>query len=794
MNNVFIFKTMKINVLNCFLLVFVTLLSTSISYGQNTKGNISGIVRDTTGKPIEYTLVALKKGNKSSYTDNNGKFIIKNVSAGNIVIVIQGLGYKTTEIDVEVKSGETTAIPDVVLTEDVNQLDEVNIINSKNKFARKETQSVARLPIKNLENPQVYNVVGKDLMMEQVVLERTDVYRNVPGGVPNYSAGGSQGLTMRGFSNTSGMLNGLNTSAVYPMNTAILERIEFIKGPSGTLFGGNRNTSFGGVYNYVTKKTYQNFGGEIGYVGGSFNFSRVNADVNTPLNKEKTALLRLNVAGQSEGSFQDQGFAKNYVFAPSFSYQVTDRLKFSVDVDITKGNYTMTTISINKVTDITARNFKDLKLDYDRSYANNDVDSENGVNNIGAQIDYKISDQWKSETKFLSSVGYYKQLLWTNLKIIDDETIERTFRNQTPETFGNTEIQQNFTGDFKIASFRNRMVIGLDYNKNYNELNRTISLVYDQIKINQPLSDFNKEKIKDLSYEKGFTATTTKTETYSLYVSDVINLTPSLMAMVSLRLDRFFTKGGYNVSTGIYIPNTGYQQTSLAPKFGLVYQPIKDKISVFANYMNGFVNLAPVEQLDKSWLKLESQYGTQWEVGIKVDAINNKLSGSISYYNIAVTNSVYKDAQGNNFQDGTQNSKGVDVEIIANPIPGLNIVAGYGYNENKYTNASIALEGKSLTASPKNVANIWASYTITEGRSKGLGLGVGGNYVSDSWFETSNAFVIPSYTLLNTALFYDQPKYRISLKGNNLLNERYWNATGMPQKPINILAGITFKF
>lgn len=794
MNNVFVCKSLKLSFLNCFLLL-LTAFSTSYNYAQTQKGTISGIVKDTEGKPVEYTLVALKKGNKSSYTDNNGKFILKNVPVGNVVIVVQGLGYTTSETNVEVISGETTTIPDIVLSEDVNQLEEVNIFSSQNKFARKETQSVARLPIKNLENPQVYNVVGKDLMMEQVVLERTDVYRNVPGGVPNYSAGGSQGLTMRGFSNTSGMLNGLNTSPVYPMNTAILERIEFIKGPSGTLFGGNRNTSFGGVYNYVTKKPYQNFGGEIGYVGGSFNFSRVTADVNTPLNKEKTALLRLNVAGQSEGSFQDQGFAKNYVFAPSFSYQVTDRLKFSVDVDITRSNYTMTTISINKVTDITARNFKDLKLDYDRSYANNDVDSEIGVNNLGAQIDYKISDEWKSETKFLSSVGYYKHLLWTTLKIMTDETITRTVRNQTPETFGNTQLQQNFIGDFKIGSFRNRMLIGLDYNKNYNELNR-VSIDYDTFNINDPVKDFNKEKINDLSYNStsGFSTTTSKTENYGLYVSDVINLTPSLMAMISLRLDRFFTKGNYNVSTGIYAPNTGYQQTSLAPKFGLVYQPVIDKVSIFANYMNGFVNLAPQTQPDNTILKLETQYGTQWEVGVKVDVIKNKLIGSISYYDIAVTNSFYRDLSNYYVQDGTQNSKGVDIELIANPVPGLNIVAGYAYNENEYTNASTALEGKSLAASPKNVANIWASYTLTGGKSKGLGFGVGGNYVGDSWFEQTNTFVLPSYTLLNAALFYDQPRYRISLKGNNLLDEQYWNATGMPQKPINVLAGIAFKF
>lgn len=775
-----------------FLLIFFI----SIGYSQNKNGSVSGVVRDVTGKPIETAIVVVKKINKRTRTDENGNFILNNMPIGQNVVIIRGLGYLTVERNVEVKMEAATVIDTIILTEDLTQLDEVNIFSNKNKFAKKETESVARLPLRNLENPQVYNVVGKDLMKEQIILERTDIYRNVPGGVPNYSAGGSQGLMMRGFSNTSGMLNGMNTSPVFPLNPAILERIEFIKGPSGTLFGGNRNTSFGGLYNYVTKKPYENFGGEVGFVGGSFNFSRVTADVNTPLNKEKTVLFRLNAAGQTEGSFQDQGYAKNYVFAPSFSYQLTDRLKLSVDVDITRSAYTMTTISIGSLTNVSAKSFKDLKLNYNRSYGNNDVDAEIGVNNLGAQIDYKISDQWKSETKYLNSVGYYKHLLWTNLNVLTDSTATRVVRNQTPETFGNIQIQQNFTGDFKIGSLRNRMLIGLDYNKTYNELNRAVGINYDVININQPVNDFNSEKINDLSYVKGFAASTSASQNYGLYVSDVINLTPSLMAMLSLRVDRFSTKGSYDLKTGTYDKEGKYDQTSVSPKLGLVYQPIKDKVSVFANYMSGFVNLSPQTTFPSGEVSnLKPQYGTQWETGIKFDVISNKLNATVSYYNISVTNSTYIDpATTYTIQDGTQSSKGVDVELIANLIPGLNIVAGYAYNENKYTKASAILLGKSLAASPKNVANIWASYAIPEGEIKGLGIGVGGNYISDSWFNTANTFTLPSYTLLNGALFYDQPKYRVSLKANNLLNEKYWNPTGMPQKPINFLVSVAIKF
>ena len=362
MDCIYTYKLNKNSIWFTFLLIFFI----SIGYSQNNKSSVSGVVKDVTGKPVEAAIVVVKKINKRTHTDENGNFILNNMPVGQNVVIIRGLGYLTVEKNVQVKAETTTEIEDVTLTEDLTQLDEVSIFSNKNKFAKKETESVARLPLKNLENPQVYNVVGKDLMKEQVVLERTDIYRNIPGAVPNYSAGGSQGLTMRGFSNTSGMLNGMNTSPVYPLNPAILERIEFIKGPSGTLFGGTRNTSFGGVYNYVTKKPYENFGGEVGFVGGSFNFSRITADVNTPFNKEKTALLRLNVAGQTEGSFQDQGYAKNYVFAPSFSYQVTDRLKFSVDLDITRSAYTMTTISIGSLANVSAKSFKDLKLNYNR--------------------------------------------------------------------------------------------------------------------------------------------------------------------------------------------------------------------------------------------------------------------------------------------------------------------------------------------------------------------------------------------------------------------------------------------
>ncbi|MRG44257.1 TonB-dependent siderophore receptor [Chitinophaga sp. SYP-B3965] len=772
------------------IVLFIFLLLPLCSFAnENDFGTVKGKITTSDNRPAAAVTIVIKSAHRTIFSNDDGTFTISRLAAGQHQLEVSLIGYKPLLQDVTVEKNKVTTIT-LQLEVSSTQLKEISITSGRNKFARKESEQIARLPIRNLENPQVYSVAGKALIEEQLITERTDLYRNIPGAVPNFAAGGSQGMTIRGFSNGMGMRNGMVTSAIVPLNPIMLERVEVIKGPSGTLFGSNRNVTFGGVFNYVTKKPYDSFGGEVGFTGGSFKFGRVTADVNTPLNKDKTLLFRLNAAAQSEGSFQDQGYAKNYTIAPSITYQVNDKLKFSLDIDVTRGNYTTTSFAIDSMSKVTARNFKDLPIDYNRSYINSGVDISNGINNIQAQMEYKLSDEWTSQTNYLYSDGFYKDLLWTTLSMVNDSTLARTVRNQTPETFGNIQVQQNFIGDFHIGSFRNRVVIGLDYNYNYNELYR-VTVPYDKVNINQPLPDISAEKINALSYQRGFAGSTTKAYNYSAYISDVFNITPTLMAMLSLRTDRYSTKGQYAIATGKY---TGeYQQNSLSPKFGLVYQVVKDKVSLFGNYMNGFVNLAPVTQPDNTVLVLDPQFGNQWEGGVKVDILDGKLNGSLSYYNISVSNSTRTEViDGKNFtvQNGTQNSKGFEAEVIANPIPGLNIIAGYAFNENKYTKASPALEGKFITASPQNVANIWVSYTT----KKGLGLGIGGNYVSDSWFESTNVFVLPAYTLLNATVFYDQPKYRLSLKGNNLLDQQYWNPGGTPQKQLNFLASIAFKF
>ncbi|WP_370526748.1 TonB-dependent receptor domain-containing protein [Flavobacterium sp. MDT1-60] len=89
------------------------------------------------------------------------------------------------------------------------------------------------------------------------------------------------------------------------------------------------------------------------------------------------------------------------------------------------------------------------------------------------------------------------------------------------------------------------------------------------------------------------------------------------------------------------------------------------------------------------------------------------MSATVSYYKITNDNAVIRQADLVYQQDGKQVSKGVEFEFLAHPLPGLDITAGYAYNDNrivKTSEANKAIEGNKAQDAPEDVVNFWASY------------------------------------------------------------------------------------
>lgn len=768
----------------------IILLLLCIPFVQAFAGYDNGIIKGTVltsdGKPADGVTIILKGTRKTAISDEAGSFTIRNVQAGTYDLVVTLMGYTPVQQQVTVTDDNVNTVTFRLSVSD-KQLQEVEVTSHKNKFAKKESNFIARMPLSNLENPQVYTVVNKDLIADQVTVDYKDALRNAPGFLPTVSPAGTINGYLRGFNLGNYARNGMASQNWALADLVNVERLEVIKGPSGTLFGTSVGY-FGGLLNQVTKKPFDSFKGEISAFMGSWGLGRLTADINAPLNDDKTALLRVNAAVHNENSFMDMGHQRSVTFAPAFAYKVSDRLTLNLEAEIYKGDRTQSpypTFIGN-----TFKNFRDMPLDYYKSLGGDDIDAKQYANNYFAQAAYKISGNWTSTT----NVSYSQNRVEISNQIyprwVNDSLVNRTITNYGPRTFTSLQIQQNFTGTFMIGSFKNRLLAGIDVYQ-YDGRQRYVTINYDTININHPFKPISLQKVNTILSSANPTYVHAKQTSYSAYVSDVINLTSRLNVMLSLRLDRFENKP--SVTNGVTGTNK-YGQTALSPKLGLVYQVVKDQVSVFGNYMNSFSNQAPVSQPDGSSLTLEPIEANQWEAGVKVDVLDHLLNGTVSYYNIDVSNATRRTDDGFTVQDGTQRSKGFEVELAASPLRGLNITAGYGYNENVYRKATKALEGKMVTSAPRNILNAWISYKFTASALKNFGLGAGGNYVSDSYWDAANTFIIPSYTVVNATLFYDQPKWRIGLKVNNIGNEKYWNANGYAQAPRQWIGNVTFKF
>jgi iron complex outermembrane receptor protein len=796
--------------------IMIVISFTQHSIGQTTKGTIYGRIFSADSLPAIYVAVGIKGTTIGTTTDADGKYNFS-IDEGSYTLLIQFLGHQPEEKSVVVTAGKSTQIEDFKLKETTRELNEVVISGNNNRFAQKESEYVSRLPLKNLENPQSYSVITKELMKEQVITNVDDALKNAPGITKLWSSTGRSGdgaayYSIRGFSVQPTMINGVAGLTNGGLDPANMERIEVIKGPSGTLFGSSL-ISFGGLMNIITKKPYEKFGGEINYTGGSFGLNRVSADINTPINKEKTALVRLNTAYQTEGSFQDVGSKTSFFIAPSILYNVNSKLSLILNTEYyTSEGTNPLSVFLNRSRKLYATTPDQLNFNFNRSYTSNDITIKNPNLNVYGQISYKLSKNWISQTNFSQSVkrseGYYSYIMY--LEPTNDTLISRYISDQNSKT-NTTDLQQNFIGNFSIGRFRNRVVAGVDFLNTETNNNNSAYILFDKVNTSQkndPRYGQLTQQAVDakLAGNTNPTKTTTTNQVYSAYVSDVFNITDNLLVMASLRLDYFKSIGTYNQRLDTIIGK--YEQVALSPKFGAVYQIVKEKVSLYANYMNGFQNVAPVTQpLADISGTMKPQQANQFEGGVKLDLFNHKLSITTGYYNIQVTNMTRSESfvRNNNtynitLQDGTQLSSGFEFEGIANPIAGLNILGGYSFNNSKMTKSASSVEGRRPTsAGPAQLANFWVSYSLTNGTLKGLGLGLGGNYASENKITNNSItgeFTLPAYTVLNASLFYDRPMYRLSLKLNNLTNQVYYIgwSTVERQLPTRFMASVSLKF
>ncbi|WP_270087426.1 TonB-dependent siderophore receptor [Sphingobacterium sp. SYP-B4668] len=794
-----------------------------------SRGKVVGEVVTTDGKPLAYASVKLKGTNYGARVDERGHFNMQ-VPEGQYLLMISFANYTVVEQVIQVTAHQDLNLSQIVVQSTSNQLREVVVSDiQKNKFARREADDIARMPLANLENPQAYSVITKDFMQEIAATDYISALSQVPGAiVTNGVNDNGNGITLRGFSNTgtgnSNMVrNGLPINSRAVSEIFNLEKVEVIKGPSAALFGAQA-TSYGGIINNVTKRPFESFRGEVNYTTGSFGMNRLTADINTPLNDDRTALGRFNIMGTTNNGFQNEGKVTALGFATSLAFKAGDKTTVRFDADLY--NTTKPLVAYLRNTHkLSFNNLKEYGMPHDRSLTSNDVATNRTNINIGTEIEHQLSENWSSRTSYLYNNSGDKGSIFMVPMVVDDERIERRYRIFDDYNLNFSVIQQNFNGNYTLGSLENKVLLGLDATL-YTDKNLYMVpyfAIYDTVSVKDPSwKPLTRSEIENSrgkrSYGDGID--NSKYNVISAYFSNVTNISDRFFLMLSGRVNRFHQGARLSYSPGqplikdeqgnieqkevgpSHSKEEGYNQVNFSPKIGIVFQPVKDQVSIFANYMNGFTNVAASQGLsDPSNLdsdvitkKWKPEQANQFEFGTKIDLFDGLLSSTISYYDIRVKDRLREVIDFVYTQDGEFSSKGVEVDVIANPVRGWNIVAGYGYNDNKFVKSEDYSQGLREAWSPKHVANFWTSYKFLDNRIKGLGFGAGMNYVGSVLMDFEDDFTIPSYTVVNATAFYDQPKYRLGLKFNNIGNIKYWDVYAKPQKPFEFLANISFKF
>lgn len=816
-------------------LIFL-LLSLSLNSLWAQAGTIKGKVTNGTNAPFADINISLEGTQYGAATESDGRYQINKIPSGNYVLVASGVGFQTQKEEITVEAGEIYTV-NFTLDPANEQLQEVLVEGEQtNKFANKESEYVAKIPLKNMENPQVYSTISEELIDDQLVVNVDDALRNAPGITKVWGATGRQGdggayFNSRGFLTQISLRNGITSAITNITDAANIERIEVIKGPSATLFGSQSNTNgsfaygYGGLINRITKTPYDEFGGEVKVNISNYDFYRGSIDLNTPIDQDENLLFRINGAYQNTGSFQKNVTAENIFIAPLLTLAPNDRLSVQLDAELAYGHNdgfnTMLFFFLFPPNVLGYDNADQIEnIDYTNSYQGKGITQSSTSANYFGEVNYKLSNQFRSQTNIAysrsSSEGRNPYFMLVPDSVIthnpNDTGVNHLYQGDQSTAEGTYnyvfQINQNFNGKFNIGGLRNRAVLGLDFTQIDSDIRFYSADVINVVPLNTDYdySQFNGEMIDNfydnIPEEELFRYTVnSRTRNYSAYVADMISLTDELDVLASLRIDHYTNE---NLDTG-----NQFNQTSLSPKLGVIWQPVEDRLSLFANYQNAFTNLGFYDaysvELDSIIVaEADAEQANQWEAGIKSNLLKDKLGLTLSYYHINIENSLRFDARGGGSfaqrQDATRLSEGVEFEVYALLVDGLDITGGLAYNHSEYTKADEDVEGRRPgTAGPPWSANWWLSYELPHGVFKNLKLGFGGNYAGDNKVINSiseGTFTLPAYTLLNASVNYDWKNLSLGFKVDNLTNEHYWIGwTTMNAQPLRNFAGsVSYNF
>ncbi|MGI2908841.1 TonB-dependent siderophore receptor [Tolypothrix sp. VBCCA 56010] len=616
--------------------------------------------------------------------------------------------------------------------------------------------------------PQSIQIVPQEVLRDQNATDLNEALRNVPGVTSLTTPEGFRGVefTIRGFTTSargfgSFLRDGLREGGDIFTEIPNIERIEVLKGPASVLYG---KATPGGTINLVTKQPLRDPFYAIDATIGNFDFYQGEIDLSGPLNDSKTVLYRLNASYLDTGSFINFFEKSNFSIAPIVSFAIGERTRFILEGDYTK-NSTVAYQGLPAAGTVLPNPNGRVPRDLLTGEPEGVIDQT--VGRIGYRLEHQFSDNWSLQNafraKFQRAEPGNEFYIINDSLASDNRTLNRDAIINTVD-YEDYDLATYLTGRFSTGSIDHQLLLGVDLSRSFLAFERSSTVrttldifnpVYGRVTGSSTLS-FDGEQL---------------TDSLGIYIQDQVTLAENLKLLLGGRFDLFEATNRFQTNT------TSLSGDAFSPRVGIVYQPIKP-ISLYASYSRSFT---PVAGTAFGGGVFEPQRGTQYEVGVKAD-LNDRLSAILTFYDLTLSGLLTADTRPNvppgqfSIQTGEQRSRGVELSISGEILPGWNIIAGYAYTDAQITEDNSLPVGNLLANVPENAFNLWTTYEIQRGFGKGLGFGVGFFFVGERQADLANSFQLPSYLRTDAAIFYNRERFRAALNFRNLFNIDYFES------------------
>jgi TonB-dependent siderophore receptor len=560
--------------------------------------------------------------------------------------------------------------------------------------------------------------------------------------------------------------------AASKFDVALFESIEVLKGPASSLYGQG---SVGGLINFVRKKPQAERNASIELQAGSWNTYRAEADVTGAIDADANLAGRLIAVYDDGDSFIDGVWTRSTTLAPSLDWQIGERTSALVEF-LYQDDRFVPSHGIPLFVDSNRLRVPNIpRSRFVGAPSGNDSTSRNTT--LSTRLDQQLSDDWlaalilqKGENKFRR---YFDNYGHGGLSPQGDTYLYAdTYGEQ--EDFWASELRLD--GRFDAFGREHRVLVGVERNKK--ELDGLFA--YSEVGVGNIYSgEFPTDGTlaRDLEVDQ-WTTTTRNTGAYAQLLLHVADRTKII---AGLRRDKAEQGTGSDQLTS----------RATTKRIG-VTQELTPNVSAYASYGESF---NPVDSLAYDFSLLEPERGEGYEVGLKTEWFDSRLSATLALYRLELDKRPIPDPDPEHQQQnpdasvsaGLMRNDGIEIEFNGSPLPGLEFSAAISWAESKFRDRRDPEFGLVPYGFIKRNAGVYASYELQSGPLQGAGVAATHTYVGKRSFAyaglvelgyvnnaTSDQLWFEGYDRTDLSFFYNAlSDWKLSLQVRNVLDQTY---------------------